>query len=153
MAGFGRHGAAALSSCGRSTDGRVRGALKMSSRFKVMVVDDDTTTLLVAEARLKSAGHEVVIRDRAFGTSAAVLQEKPDLVLLDVHMPGLPGDELGELLTNQGTAVILHSGDDETQLSKLVAKTGALGYIRKSETSEGFLTEFRRLGQACVSHR
>ena len=126
-----------------------RGALlPVTRKLKVLIVDDDPTTLLIAEARLQSAGHRVSTRDRAFGTSAAVLREKPDVVLLDIRMPGLPGDELGELLSSHGTAVILYSGEDEDLLKQHAQSCGSIGYICKSDSSEDFLQEFARLSAA-----
>ena len=119
----------------------------MSRTLKIMLIDDDPAILLIVSTRLKAEGHEVVTRDKAYGTSAAVVREAPDLVLLDVHMPGLPGEELSEVLTQQGVPVVLFSGDDETQLGELVAKTGALGFIPKAESPERFLNEVRRFGE------
>ncbi len=117
-----------------------------------MVVDDDPVSLEVARARLESRGHEVLTRDRAFGTTAAILRERPDVVLLDINMPGLPGDDLlraiktrNLLPPEQRTAFILHSGEDAATLRRYVEETGALGAIEKSADHAAFLASFEAL--------
>jgi DNA-binding response OmpR family regulator len=117
-----------------------------------MVVDDDPVSLEVARARLESRGYEVVTRDRAFGTTAAILRERPDVVLLDINMPGLPGDDLLRAITTrdllppeQRTAFILHSGEDAETLRRHVDETGALGGIEKTADHGAFLASFEAL--------
>lgn len=46
--------------------------------MKVLVVDDDPVILALTEAVLKGLSHEVITRDRALGTSAAICEERPD---------------------------------------------------------------------------
>ena len=122
----------------------------MINALKVMVVDDDTTALVLLKARLESAGCMVSTRDRSLGTSAAVIREKPDVVLLDVNMPGLQGDELAGLIIGRGIPVILHSGQDKETLESHMKRVGALGYIEKSGDTDVFLREFQRLVRELV---
>ncbi len=58
---------------------------------KILVVDDDARNLKLAAAALEQAGHEVLsAEDGAKGVEAA-LAHAPDLVLMDVQMPGMDG--------------------------------------------------------------
>jgi CheY-like chemotaxis protein len=105
-------------------------------RFKVMVVDDDATTLEVTSVMLEQRGYEVVRRDSALGTTMAILRERPEVVLLDVHMPGLTGDRLAELVTprkgKRAPLVILHSGSNRAELEQLATRCGAAGIMASS---------------------
>ena len=56
--------------------------------MKVLVVDDDATSVQVVEAVLERMGHDVITRSDATGVLSAVAQEKPDVALVDVRMPG-----------------------------------------------------------------
>lgn len=123
--------------------------------MKVLVVDDDPISLEVARERLERAGCEVETRDRALGTSRVILTFQPDCVLLDVMMPGISGDELAALLRSQGrlrhVAIVLHSAKDPSELSELMARTGAIGAIHKTSDDEAFLREFKRITHELVA--
>lgn len=59
---------------------------------KILIVDDDTDFTSVLEARLKQRGYEVAVSN---GGKEAVGQARlfhPDLILLDLEIPDLPGD-------------------------------------------------------------
>jgi putative two-component system response regulator len=61
---------------------------------KILVVDDKLDTLLLLRELLSSKGYEVVTATEADEAEDKVHSEKPDLVLLDVVMPGKSGYEL-----------------------------------------------------------
>lgn len=124
------------------------------SELKVMVVDDDPVILEVTRALLQSRGYEIITRENALGTTAAILREKPDVVLLDIGMPGLCGDELLKVIKERGLLpqgrrpeFVFHSGVDGATLQRLVAETGALGGIEKTADHVAFLSAFDALLQ------
>ena len=88
----------------------------MSAKGKVLVVDDDPLVLKLTTIRLQSAGYDVITRDEALGTSQTIIDEDPDVVLLDMDMPALTGDMLANLIQNHPKAknvpFIFHSGED-----------------------------------------
>lgn len=110
-----------------------------------MVVDDDEVLLEVLRAVLQDAGHEVTVRSSSLGTSAAILRERPDLVLLDVNMPGLQGDVLARLVQQRlpagSTRIVLHSSADQGALDDLARECGASGAIQKSKRPDLFLAQ------------
>jgi CheY-like chemotaxis protein len=118
-------------------------------RLKVMVVDDDATTLQVTSAVLEQRGYEVLTRDSALGTTMAILRERPEVVLLDVHMPGLTGDRIAELVGprkgKRAPVVILHSGSNRAELEALAARCGAAGIIEKTADPFEFVRRFERV--------
>ena len=112
--------------------------------LKIMIVDDDRTTLDILSALLEAQGHSVLERDTAIGTTQAILRETPDVVLLDVRMPGLSGDKLAELISARSTnppLVVLHSASPKAELEQLAKRCGASAIEKTSDTKE-FLRRF-----------
>jgi CheY-like chemotaxis protein len=105
-------------------------------RYTILVVDDSEVVLDVTRVALENAGHAVVTRVRPEGTIAAILQEKPDLVLLDVNMPRMSGEMIASVLATAApareTILLLHSSLSADLLKLKVLQTGAHGYIQKS---------------------
>lgn len=62
--------------------------------LKVMVVDDDVVFLRYLEAQLKMIGYQTVTADSGVAAWILIQAEPPDLVLLDIFMPGMGGLEL-----------------------------------------------------------
>ncbi len=102
----------------------------------VMVVDDDTMTIQMIGKSL-SAGN---IRVTAFTSGQAVLdnigEDLPDLILLDVNMPGLDGFETLKRLRTKSERVasipvVFLTGDDDEEAEKRALRLGAMDFIRK----------------------
>jgi len=113
----------------------------------VMVVDDDPVALEAAASTLEEAGFQVFRRTGAFGTISEVRRLSPDVLLLDVGLPGLSGDTLAQLLARDGAAtwVVFHSSRTERELDELCRSSGALGAIRKSYEPGALVRSLRRL--------
>jgi len=61
---------------------------------KILVVDDDKTLLRFVGDYLAGEGHQVVSADRGTAALKEFYRERPDLVVLDVMMPGMDGWEV-----------------------------------------------------------
>jgi two-component system, cell cycle response regulator DivK len=59
----------------------------------VLIVEDHPANLKLARLILESAGHEVLARDNAVEGLAAACELRPDLILMDIHLPGMDGLE------------------------------------------------------------
>ncbi|MFT3926822.1 MAG: response regulator [Myxococcales bacterium] len=127
-------------------DARPSGAQRKLRRRKVMVVDDDPTVLNGVAAFLEAAGYEVVARAEALGTMVAISRENPDIVVMDVEMPGLSGDAISALLARRKhpLCVIFHSSRPRSELERMARETSARGAIPKGDLRE-FLTKFEAL--------
>lgn len=116
-------------------------------QLTVMVIDDSELVLSVVESFLDAAGYRVVTRKMALGTRAAILRERPDVILLDVNMPLLDGAELcGAIRSHtamRGSCIVLHSDIPETELRAIAARAGANGYIRKTHDRAEFIRRFQ----------
>lgn len=103
---------------------------------KILIIDDDQASNELAARFLKSLGLDVVTTESAFNSSALVTAEQPDLVLVDVRMPGLTGDTLIRMAKGRdgGTPCpfVLYSTTEPAALSNLAQECGADGHIHKS---------------------
>jgi putative two-component system response regulator len=61
---------------------------------KVLVVDDHFPSRMAAAALLAMEGYEVIEADSGYSAIALVTEKQPDLILLDVMMPGMDGFEV-----------------------------------------------------------
>ena len=104
----------------------------------VLIVDDHETFRSTARELLEAEGFEVV-GEAGDGASALerVASLKPELVLLDVHLPDIDGFEVARRLGVNGhpTAVVLTSSRDASEFGSLVRTCGARGFIPKAELS------------------
>ena len=119
-----------------------------SAKKKILVIDDSEIVLGLVRATLEGGGFQVITQSRTAGAIALVLQEKPDLVLLDVNMPTITGDKLAKLFgkaqANGETIVLLHSSLPEAALRARTHASGAHGYIQKTDDAFQLLREVNR---------
>jgi two-component system, OmpR family, response regulator len=123
-------------------------ARSVSRKPTIAIVDDDEIVLASTAEMLERADYRVLTRDRPAGCVAMMLQEKPDLVLLDVCMPTVAGDTLVKLFSkaapNSGTIILLYSALDEPLLKSKAKASGAHGYIIKTNDGAALLRAVRR---------
>lgn len=89
----------------------------------------------------------MVTRDGPFGFSRALLDERPDLVLLDVSMPKLRGDRLAEVAKRSGIPscpIVLFSTSPEEELKQMAADCWAAAYIPKTGNGDLLASEIER---------
>ena len=115
---------------------------------KVMVIDDALADLLMMEAMLRTAGHEVVACADGDGVEDTVLSERPDVVLLDIVMPKRNGYEILRRLkrddrTRQTPVVLVscRSGESDRLWGK---RQGADEYLAKPFTAADLITVVTR---------
>ena len=111
----------------------------------VLTVDDQRIFLRTARSLIEATPGFEQVGEAASGEEALelVAHLRPDLVLVDVRMPGMDGVETARRLTeaDPATTVVLISLDEVPQLSTAVDRAGAAGYIRKQDLSTRSLTE------------
>jgi CheY-like chemotaxis protein len=67
----------------------------------ILLAEDETVTRLVARALLERAGHRVVAVEDGPAAVAAAAESAFDLILMDLGLPGLPGDEAVRAIRRQ----------------------------------------------------
>ncbi|MCX5678698.1 MAG: response regulator [Candidatus Omnitrophica bacterium] len=68
------------------------------SKNKILVVDDEEDMLDFLELRLAANGYSVVTANNGNDAIRLAKEERPDLILLDIMMPGLDGSEVAGIL-------------------------------------------------------
>ena len=105
---------------------------------RILVIDDNTA-FRGALGRVLDTDCFVVIAGAATGASGVQLarEYKPDLVIVDVQLPGIDGFDVAEQLAGLDLPleVILTSGLDGSDLGTLVTDSSARGFIPKAELS------------------
>jgi twitching motility two-component system response regulator PilH len=75
-----------------------RRSRKRTRAPRVLLIDDDAAVRMLCSVSLRALGIEVIEAEDGAQGLALARRESPDLVLLDVAMPGLDGFEVGELV-------------------------------------------------------
>lgn len=65
---------------------------------KVLIVDDEREVLELIEKSLSRAGYEVAVADNGADAVNLAKNHKPDVIVLDIVMPGMDGGEVAEAL-------------------------------------------------------
>jgi len=126
-------------------------------RIRIVVIDDHTlfrrgiTALLTRVPDFDVAGEAA----DGFEGIKAVAQHQPDVVLLDLNMPGISGiDALAAILKETpGTHVVMLTVSEEADDLMLALRSGALGYLLKNIESDFLVASVRRAadGEAVMS--
>jgi DNA-binding response OmpR family regulator len=75
---------------------------------KLLVVDDDKNLCLLYEQELTDEGHQVALARSGPEAIDYLKKERPDLVILDISMPGMDGIEaLGKILAQDKTMPVI----------------------------------------------
>lgn len=119
---------------------------------KLVVIDDDPSVLLVCRRALHDAGLEVLTTDTAAAGLNTIVVQKPDLVLLDIHLPDGSGLELFERIhaVDATLPVIFMTASAASATVIQAMKLGAFDYLMKP-LDLGTVRE--RLQQALDSRR
>lgn len=108
-------------------------------RFRVVLIDDDAMTRAAVSGFLEAAGLEVVAEASSGNRGIAVVRElEPDLALIDLLMPGMPGTNVIRILSEQTPEVrlvVLTGSAAEADVYEAF-RAGAVGYISKDAGSD-----------------
>jgi two-component system, cell cycle response regulator DivK len=80
---------------------------------KVLIIEDNVTNMKLAVVLLESAGHSVVVATSAETGLTLAREQQPDLILMDIQLPGMDGLE--------ATAIL--KGDHATRSIRVIALT------------------------------
>ena len=124
---------------------------KGKSPKKVLVVDDDPLVLRILKDRLVEEGFLVTTTSSAFGATQLIEEQVPDVVIIDVMLPALPGNRIAALVRermgSKGVRVVLYSSKDEAELAALAKDCGADGWLKKSDDYDALVAKVRELSK------
>ncbi len=118
--------------------------------MKILLVDDETAILETLEILFRGEGYEVAIADSGPKALAALEDERPDLVLTDIRMPGAGGlDVLSQARSvDPELPVILMTAQASLQTAVRAVNEGAYYYLQKPFSNEELLAICRRATEA-----
>ena len=102
-------------------------------KIRVVVAEDEAIIRLDLRETLENAGYEVVA-DTGRGDEAAKLvsEHKPEVVILDIKMPGMDGIQVArEIAATEDTAVVILTAFSQRELIDEAVDAGALAYLVK----------------------
>lgn len=116
---------------------------------KILIADDERDIRDLVAFALRFAGYEVVTTSNGEEAVRAVLEDAPDLVLLDVRMPRMTGYEACRLIKEQpGTQdipiVFLSAKGQEAEVNAGL-QLGAVEYIVKPFSPDDLLTRVKAI--------
>src|SRR5690625_2030890 len=98
----------------------------------ILIVDDEPSIVRLARAKLQADGYGVITADRGAAALDAVAEERPDLVVLDLMMPGMDGFEtLRRMRAFASTPVIMLTARSSDADKLRGFESGADDYITK----------------------
>jgi len=115
---------------------------------KILVVDDESDIISLLKLVLEAEGYQVVAAQNGDEAIHLAEIEVPDLVLLDLMMPGKSGLETCRYMKRQpktkNTPVVVFSALGRDVDKKLTAEAGANAHLTKPFNNIGLLTEIKR---------
>ena len=115
---------------------------------RILVVEDNETNMYLIRFILKNKGYQVVEATTGEEGVELALKEKPDLVIMDIQLPGIDGleatrrirkSEAGEEIPIIALTSHAMVGDKEKAL-----KAGCTGYIEKPINPETFVAQIEK---------
>jgi len=107
----------------------------LERKRRILVADDDRVSRIIISTNLEAAGYSV--RGEANGASAltALSEETFDLMLLDLVMPDMDGDEVLERIRADARLhdlrVVIVSGDDDSEATRRCQAMGVCALLGK----------------------
>lgn len=116
----------------------------------VLIVDDDPVVLEMTRDALVEIGCDAHTHSSAVGTNAQLFKVKPQLLVLDINMPGLlKGNRICQIIRDQGffqdLKILFYSSIPEAELKVMAHDHGADDYLTKSDDLNAFKRKIRQL--------
>jgi CheY-like chemotaxis protein len=123
---------------------------KPAKNQKVLVVDDDPLFLKITSTQLEHEGYEVLTAKDGCEAIAAVRKQKPNVVLLDLHLPqdvtGVPWDGfrivtwLKRVEALKNIPIVMMTSSDPSKYAREAIRAGAVGFFSKRLDAKHLIT-------------
>jgi len=122
----------------------------VSQDVKILLVDDETAILETLSILFRGAGYEVTVADSGAKALTALSEEKPDIVLTDIRMPGANGLEVLAKAreVDAEIPVILMTAQASLQSAVRAVNEGAYYYLQKPFANDELLAICQRAAEA-----
>jgi DNA-binding NtrC family response regulator len=104
----------------------------MAVKKRILIVDDEPLIIEVLSEHFKDT-YDIETAMNGTDALAAVIRERPDLMLLDINMPRMNGVEVLKDVKkiDDSIAVIMVTANEQVSLAADALKSGAFGYVPK----------------------
>ncbi|MBI5191774.1 MAG: response regulator [Nitrospirae bacterium] len=120
--------------------------------IKVMLVDDSSIVTNMVSSYLSTKGYMVTVANSPFGVSNKVKEFKPEVILMDLGLPGLSGEKLinvcREKETGHHSRIVLFSSTDEDVMKEMVVRGIADDYFIKGGSLKDLEDKIRTQARA-----
>ncbi|MCX6720515.1 MAG: response regulator [Candidatus Staskawiczbacteria bacterium] len=103
---------------------------------KILIVEDDKEFLWILRQRFETEGFSIVFAQDGQEGLDMTIEEKPDLILLDIMMPKMDGIEMARNLKEKGITsqiIFLTNFGDAEHISQAIGVAKETDYIVKSD--------------------
>jgi PAS domain S-box-containing protein len=129
-----------------------RCGVSSSSPGPILIVDDDESSLKLADKMLRQLGYRAICRPNAASALEAASTEQPAAVVLDLIMPEMNGFEFlkhfRETASSRHTPVIVWTGKDLTDSERAELQSEASFIAKKDHNAEELIHELKNVLQA-----
>ncbi len=126
-------------------------------RGTVLIVDDDANLTFILRAHLNNANFNVHVCHDGAEACAFAMEHRPDVILLDVGLPGMDGLDVTRTLRadprTQKTPIILLTGRSKRDDVVLGLDAGAQDYVTKPFDMEELTARVRSMHKLSCAHR
>ncbi|HVR84476.1 MAG TPA: response regulator [Planctomycetota bacterium] len=114
---------------------------KPAVRKRVLIIEDDEDVAKILEVLVRGLQADVLVADDGMTGVELARAEQPDLVLVDIHLPGISGLEVIRALratpSLAGLPVIVITGNSTVEYVRETAKLGANDFLVKANVLAG----------------
>jgi len=125
--------------------------------MNVLIADDDRVVTHLLASRIRAQGWKVTIAQDAMQTVMFALRTAPDVIVLDINMPGGTGTEaLRKLRASTRTMqlpVVVVSGSTDPEVERAVRELGVEAFFRKPVEPDVVLAELARVDESRSTRR
>jgi DNA-binding response OmpR family regulator len=115
---------------------------------RILLIDDDSNVANYVKFRLQKKGYELHHIDNGLDGVDAIKNLKPDLVILDMMMPGIDGREVAEIVKEQNlmdlSRIIVLSGKEVSEEVKALFDLGIHDYLQKPFNIDNLVIRIER---------
>jgi two-component system cell cycle response regulator DivK len=117
-------------------------------KVHILIIDDDEVMRRLYGSLLSRAGYEVLYAPDADQGRELARRFQPDLILMDINMPGTDGIKAsarlrGEKETTNIPIVLLTNSDLSIEAEKWMKELSTIGYIQKGVSNEEFIEKIK----------
>ncbi len=116
---------------------------------KILIIEDDQTAMRLIEYALKQRGYQVITTYNGLEGIITAQKEEPDLIILDIMLPGIDGFEVCKRLHSgaqtSGIPILIVSGKNQKEDINIGFRAGADDYLPKPASPTEIISRVERL--------